>query len=111
MALPLKFTAGTTQVGMLWLVPSGLSTITAQLRHCAAPQPNLVPVIPRYSRKKSFIVKSSRTSLGPCARSPRGPRRPCARGNDGGDRNPPLCNRHARRGGRLAACSPAPQDG
>src|SRR5262249_44675956 len=35
-ALPLKFAAGTTQVGMVWLVPSGLSTMTAQLRHCAA---------------------------------------------------------------------------
>ena len=34
------------QVGLVWLVPSGLSTITAQLRHCAAPQPNLVPVMP-----------------------------------------------------------------
>jgi hypothetical protein len=31
----------------------------------AAPQPNLVPVIPRYSRRKSFIDNSSRTSLGP----------------------------------------------
>jgi hypothetical protein len=68
MALPLKFAAGTTQVGMVWLVPSGLSTMTAQLRHCAAPQPNLVPVIPRYSRRKSFIDNSSRTSRGPYAR-------------------------------------------
>jgi hypothetical protein len=25
--------------------------MTAQLRHCAAPQPNLVPVISRYARK------------------------------------------------------------
>ena len=67
-ALPLKLAAETMQVGLVWLVPSGLSTITAQLRHCAAPQPNLVPVIPRYSRRKSFIVRSSRTSIGPCAR-------------------------------------------
>ena len=41
--------------------------MTAQLRHCAAPQPNLVPVMPRYSRRKSFIESSSRTSIGPCA--------------------------------------------
>src|SRR5271170_159310 len=38
----------------------------------------------------------------------RGPRRTRARGNDRGDRNPPLCGRHARRGGRHAACSLAP---
>ena len=44
-------TAGTMQVGLVKLVPSGPSTMTAQLRHCAAPQPNLVPVRPRYSRK------------------------------------------------------------
>src|SRR5215475_5555970 len=66
--LAVEVRRGTTQVGMVWLVPSGLSTMTAQLRHCAAPQPNLVPVIPRYSRRKSFIVSSSRTSLGPYAR-------------------------------------------
>ena len=50
-----KLAADTTQVGLVWLVPSGLSTMTAQLRHCAAPQPNLVPVMPRYSRRKSFM--------------------------------------------------------
>src|ERR1700676_31734 len=68
MALPLKFTAETTQVGCVKLVPAGLSTITAQLRHWAAPQPNFVPVKPRNSRKKSFIVRSSYTSIGPYAR-------------------------------------------
>src|SRR5207247_6693828 len=66
MDLPLKLTAGTMHVGLVWLVPSASSTITEQLRHCAAPQPNLVPVSPRYSRRKSFIVSSSRTSIGPC---------------------------------------------
>ncbi len=54
-------------VGVVWLVPSGLSMITAQLRHCASPQPNLVPVRPRYSRRKSFIDNASRTSIGPYA--------------------------------------------
>src|SRR5436190_22849293 len=66
MVFPLNATAGTTQVGLVKLDPSGSSMITAQLRHCAAPQPNLVPVSPRYSRRKSFIVSSSRTSIGPC---------------------------------------------
>jgi hypothetical protein len=42
--------------------------ITAQLRHCPAPQPNFVPVSPRLSRKKSFMVISSRTFTGPYAR-------------------------------------------
>ena len=42
---------------------------------------------------------------------PGGPRQPCARGNDRRHRNPSLCNRHARRGGRLAPCSRAPQGG
>jgi len=54
-----------TQVGLVWQVPSGLSMITAQLKHCARPQPNLVPVNPRYSRRKSFIDNVSRTSNGP----------------------------------------------
>jgi hypothetical protein len=31
----------------------------------STPQPSLVPVSPRYSRKKSIIVRSSRTSIGP----------------------------------------------
>jgi len=38
--LPSKLAAGTPQVGLVMLVPSGLSMMTAQLRHCAAPQPN-----------------------------------------------------------------------
>ncbi len=41
--------------------------------------------------------------------SPRGPRQSGEGGNDGGDRNPSICRWHARRGGRLAACSAAPQ--
>ncbi len=39
-----KLAAGRMHVGLVSLVPSGLSTITAQLRHCATPQPNLVRV-------------------------------------------------------------------
>ena len=62
----LKAIAGITQVGEVRLVPSSLSTMIAQLRHCAAPQPNLVPVMPSISRRKSFIERSSRTSIGPC---------------------------------------------
>ena len=65
--LPLKLAAGTTQVGLVWLVPSGLSTMTAQLRHCAAPQPNLVPVMPRYSRRivvhRQVVADLDRTVL------------------------------------------------
>ena len=41
----------------------------------------------------------------------RGPHRPRARGDDGGHRHPPLCDRHARRGGRLTARSLAPEAG
>ena len=45
-----------------------------------------------------------------CGINQRGPRRSRARGDDGGHRNPCLCDRHAGRGGRLAACSLAAKE-
>ena len=42
--------------------------MTTQALHMPAPQPNFVPVMLRYSRRKSFIESPSGISIGPTAR-------------------------------------------